>query len=422
MLDDGIVIELIEGRNGAEQPQLLVWDGKQAQVAQHFTHGDTRYLPIGLEPTLARAMRFPKGVQEYGSTRKLFEKVFALFAQATRLPESVVASLVFFTFSTWFADFLPVAPFLWVIAPPTVSREPLWQLLAMLCRRVLVVNEFGAPALRSLPMELRPTLMNEASAISRSFLKALFASQRRGSYEAAGGKVRDLFCAKIIWARQPLSDSTVSGLPLEIALSPTQEPLPRMDMAEVEGLTAEVQGKLLLYRLRTYRQLASPSVDLGDFTAPVQELAQNLAMSVVGDPKLRLEIVPLLKQLDREVRIDRTLLLECIVLEGLWAACHSDSSAETLSVTELTRSVNTILRGRGELREVSPETVGWKLRALGFHTEPIAGGNKGLALTEVTRVKIHTLAAAYGVRTLQQGPPKQRCPQCPNVLDVRDRR
>ena len=64
------------------------------------------------------------------------------------------------------------------------------------------------------------------------------------------------------------------------------------------------------------------------------------------------------------------------------------------------------------MREVSPETVGWTLRALGLHTTPITGGKKGLSLLNDVREKIHELAAAYGVRTLREHPANPNCPLC----------
>ena len=78
----------------------------------------------------------------------------------------------------------------------------------------------------------------------------------------------------------------------------------------------------------------------------------------------------------------------------------------------MTGYVNTLLRDRGDTLEVSPETVGWTLRALGLHTRFITGGRKGLLLLDDVREKIHDLAAAYGVRTLRELPAKPDCPFC----------
>jgi hypothetical protein len=62
--------------------------------------------------------------------------------------------------------------------------------------------------------------------------------------------------------------------------------------------------------------------------------------------------------------------------------------------------------------EVSPENMGWTLRALGLHTDFIPGGRKGLILSNDVRKMIHDLAAAYGVRTLRELPAKVDCLLC----------
>ena len=137
----------------------------------------------------------------------------------------------------------------------------------------------------------------------------------------------------------------------------------------------------------------------------------SLAASIADDDKLQSEIVPFLKPLDRGIRVDRASSLPAIVLEVLLARCHS-TTGKNFSVTDLTADVNTILRGRGDMLEVSPETVGWKLRAVGLHTEFITGGKKGLFLLNGVREQIHDLAAAYDVRMLRELPAKIDCRLC----------
>jgi hypothetical protein len=77
--------------------------------------------------------------------------------------------------------------------------------------------------------------------------------------------------------------------------------------------------------------------------------------------------------------------------------------------------VNTIQTGRGDSLEVSPETVGWKLKALGLPSEIIAGGRMGLRLLAETRARIHTLASTYRVRTLRIGVIKGLCELCDSL-------
>ncbi len=81
-------------------------------------------------------------------------------------------------------------------------------------------------------------------------------------------------------------------------------------------------------------------------------------------------------------------------------------------VVELTAGVNTVLRGRGETLQVSPEDTGWTLRGLGLHTDFMPGGRKALVLSHGSRQRIHELGAGYGVRSLRDLPARIECPLC----------
>jgi len=68
-------------------------------------------------------------------------------------------------------------------------------------------------------------------------------------------------------------------------------------------------------------------------------------------------------------------------------------------VADLTGDVNTVLRGRGEILEVSPEHIGWTLRALGLHADFLPGGRKGLILLNNVRKKMGEPPFAFLSRT-----------------------
>ncbi|MFZ0738836.1 MAG: hypothetical protein WBL70_08690 [Candidatus Acidiferrales bacterium] len=395
------IVELIRVGGAATQPRLITWDGRRARIS--------RRTPI-MDPTLTRAIRLPAGATAYGSTHELFTEVSGIIARVTRLSDDVVAQIAFFVFATWLADCLTLAPLLWIVAPSMASTSPLSQVLGLVCRQTLPVPELTVAALRSLPTYLKPTIVAEASIATRTLMKVIRATNRRGAFLVAGNQAHDLSCARIIFANEPLRDPAPAGFPLEIALVRTSEYVPVMDLSEAERVAAKFQGKFLMYRLANHKNVVAPNLNLSGLAAPTQELAQNLAACIIGDDELRSRIVPLLTPRDQELRVDRAELLESIVLEALLADCH-DGESGVLPIIYLTRGVNTILAGRGETLEVSPEIVGWKLRALGLRSEFISGGRKGLALHSETRATIHRLAAAYGVRTLRQLP-ANNCSDC----------
>jgi hypothetical protein len=409
VFSDGSVLELIEGPNC--KLNLLNWDGKSAKTAGQFVRGNETFAPLRVDPAILRSMRLPSNIAKYGSTRKLFTEISGLISRATQAGDGVVLPLTFSVFATWLADSLPVAPFVWIVTPPTTTAAPLGQMLGLLCRRAFVVSDISSARFHSLPMDLQPTLLTEIFQPTRHTLNLLRASTRHGAFVAAGGKAVDVFCAKIVFASEPLRDPASAGFPLEIVLPPAREYVPLLSASEAERMATEFQAKLLRYRLLNRAKVRTPTFDMNQFTVPMQELAYALAASITDNDELQSKIVPFLKPLDREIRADRASLLPAIVLEVLLTQCHRPNDKD-LPVTELTGGVNTVLRGRGDMREVSPERVGWTLRALGLHTGFITGGKKGVSLANDVCEKIHNLAAAYGARTLREPPEKLNCPLC----------
>jgi hypothetical protein len=405
---DGSILELVRIPDG--ELNLLIWNGKSAKTAGQFVRQGETFAPLRVDPTILRWLQLPSNITEYGSTRKLFTEISGLISR-TQVGDGLVKALSFCVFATWMADFLPVAPFLWIVAPPMTAVGPLLQVLHVLSRRSLVVSDISAARFRLLPVDLRPTLIMEVNVQSRQVLNLLRASKRHSVLIAADGKAVDAFGARIVFAREPLRDPAIAGFPLELVLPPTSQYIPPMSSSEAERIAEEYQAKLLRYRLLNWAKVRTPAFDLNQFTVPMQETAHSLTASIVDDDELQSQIVPLLQTLDREIRVDRASLLPAIVLEGLLGRCHS-TTGKYFPVADLTGDVNTILRGRGEMLEFSPEDIGWKLRALGLHTDFIQGGKKGLVLLNDVRKRIHDLAAAYGVRTLRELPVKIDCPLC----------
>jgi hypothetical protein len=171
---------------------------------------------------------------------------------------------------------------------------------------------------------------------------------------------------------------------------------------------------MLHYRLRSLAKVQAPKFELSQFTVPMQEIAFNLGACVVDDEELQARIVSLLRPADSGLRVDHASLLPAIGIEVLLARCHT-ASGKYFPVTDFSQDVNTVLRGRGEDLEVSPEKAGWILRALGLRTEFILHGRRGLVLSDDVRKKVHDLALAYGVRTLRELPEKPECPLCANL-------
>ena len=172
-----------------------------------------------------------------------------LISRVTGMGDSVAQPLTYFVISTWLADRLPVAPFVWIVAPPTIAAAPVAQLLGLLCRRALTVNDVGSRGLLALTMDLQPTLLTEIFRPTRRVLDSLRASSRHCSVITTRGGAVDPFCAKAVFAPEPLHDPASAGFPLEVVLPPTLEYIQPLNQSQADNIAAEFQPKLLQYRL-----------------------------------------------------------------------------------------------------------------------------------------------------------------------------
>ncbi len=406
----GVVLDLIQGGEPLEPPQLVVWDGKSTQVGSRYDSNGTSYVPIDVHPTVASAVRFPSGVISYRSTSELFGEMLRVVSWIPGVYENDARLIGHFLLSNWLSERVDPPPFLWIIAPPGVSTCLLFRILHLLCRRAIVVTDPTSSVLRTLPMQLRPTLVIELSSITRAVVRMLRTTNRKQASISAGAKLLDPSCPKIVVASAPPPDSAMVGFPLEIALVPEEGHTPPLDLAEVERICTELRNKLQSYRLANLHAAPAADLDVDRLTPSMRELARNFAACVIGDEELRGGIVALLESRDREIRVDGSMRLEAITLEALLVHCHDASGV--IPVMLLTGKVNSILMGRSPSEQVSPEKVGWVLRSLDLRTEYIDRGMKGLVLNDGTKLKIHRLAREYGVRLLQLGVPDATCPLC----------
>jgi hypothetical protein len=409
IFSDGSILDLVRGVDG--KINFILWDGKSAKTVTQFVRNGERYVPLAIDPTIRRSLQLPSNIAPYDSTRNLFNNISDLISQVTPARKDVVDLLTFFVFGTWLGDSLSSAPFLWIVSPPMTSTGPLEQILTLLCRRALVVSECSLTKFRSLAVDLQPTLITKVFEPTRRHLRLLRTLTKRGALTAVGGKFVEASSAIVVFAPEPLRDQASAGFPLELELFPTADYIPRLSASKAEQISGEYQPQLLHYRLLSLARVNAPAFELSQFTIPMRDVAHNLGAGIVDDNELQAQLVPLLKPADREVRVGYANLLTAIVLEVLLARCHT-ATGKYFAVTDVCKDVNTVLRARGDVTELSPEKVGWNLRALGLRTEFILRGRRGLVLSDDVRKKIHELALAYGVRTLRELPEKIECPLC----------
>lgn len=385
---DGSFIELTRDLGGTLK--FLTLDGGTVKIVDQFAHGDATYTTPRVHDSIRDSLILPSDLKEFGSTRQLINKIANSFSHAGA--GSIAVPLSFLVCASWLLDYLPTAPYLWVVVPATFTTAALKETLRLLCRHAFVVNPISNwPT--SLPMVLQPTLIAEVNRPSRRLLESLRASQNHCVSPTRTGGVVDQFCAKVIFSREPLEDREAAGFPLEIFLASGEEYVSPMEAGHAARVAEEFQNKLLCYRVAKVSKVAPPSFDLGWASAPIRALAHSLAGAIVGDDHVQVRIVPYLREFDADLQTDGPAKLRRTIIEAL----VTHWSQQEVGVTDLTGDINTLIVGGGGSGELSPETVGWKLKALGLRTTTVALGLKGLEM-DSARPLIAKIAAIYGIK------------------------
>lgn len=407
---DGAILDLVRNQE-SKSLELLVWRNEKARCGGQFEHRGKAYTPVAVDPTILGALQFPTSCATIGMpTSELFNDICQELDRYTDLPGAALSQIVYFIFATWFIERLPLAPLLWIVTPPAANAHVFLRLLASFCRRSLLLSAESSTGLWTLPMFLRPTILLDAAELTPPVQKFLYASKSRDIHFANRGQVLDFYCAKAVGSPEPLRDPLLGAFALQITLPPMRRALPNLTDAANSEIANRFQQDLLRYRLSNYHRIQAPNLAVEGLAVPTQTLARCLAMCIPDDEELQAGVVPLLRDQDREMQVERSLGLEVIILDALLLSCH-DATRSILLASELAELTNRLLTQRGENLRVSPETVGWKLRSLGLRTEPIASGRKGLWLLNGVRAKIHSLALEYG-RELSHNGGNSGCVQC----------
>jgi hypothetical protein len=397
------------------QVRILLWTGKEAKIGAIVKFAGKTYIPPNVDPTILAALRFPspRGPLAAQPARELFDDVCRGLAEFAALPDRSLRQVAYFIFATWLVDRISVAPFLWVTSPSATDGSEFLQLLALFCRRSLLLSGDSTTALWTLPMSLRPTLFLDGAELTAPMQRFLHASTRKGIHCVKRGQALDLYCAKAICSQDSLREPTLASFALQISLPLRPAQLSAMTQEASKAISDTFQAKLLGYRLTHLQQVATADIDVFGLTPATQGLARALAACILGNKKLQSEVVPLLRDQDREITEDRSTGLESVVLEALLHFCH-ENDRSTVTVAALAEATNAILREKGQRLVISPETVGWKLRFLRVRTESIGSGRKGLWLLADVRRRIHTLAVEYQVPVDPDGL-VGGCPYCPSI-------
>jgi hypothetical protein len=407
------MIDLVADPSDPARLRVLLWDGTTAKVAPRIKYDRHTYEPVALDPTVVCGVRWPTRRDDYGSTRKLFDRILGLVTETVGIEEQPARILVHFIFSTWLPDKLTVAPGLAIVGSSVGHAIQLLRFLQCVCRRSILLVGTSQADLISLPLSVYPTLLLDRPRLTRSLLSFLSTSNRRGLVAVRRGKVLGVCCPKVIYFGMEEVPEAVASAMLQITLPLTAAFGQALEDAELNEIAAEIQDKMLAYRLANFAKIRVSLLERTTFTNETYELAVNLAACVTDDAELAAGVVPLLKERDQRVRGQRDRQPVSVILEVVLACVH-EKKKDRVQVKELAALANALLRSRGEFIEYNPEEVGHCLDMLGLHRTRSAAG-MFLPLTSATHRRVHILARTYEIPSIANAVPD--CPDCKAASD-----
>jgi hypothetical protein len=193
----------------------------------------------------------------------------------------------------------------------------------------------------------------------------------------------------------------VNGTGVRVSLSPSPDPLPTITDADEKESSTGLQAKLLRFRMVNHWRVRDAQVNTKQFVPAMRDEARAWLAPICDCPDLQKSVSNSLLQQSQEIKGARLTDDRCLVAEAALFFCHKNNT-EHFFVGDLAECVNTLLEGRHEDRALTDRMIGSLLRALGIQSQRVVKGYK-IMLTDSVRQRIHEVARAYEVISVQDG-------------------
>jgi hypothetical protein len=377
--------------------------GCEASFVQIIKRADTVRNPLQATPV-------PTGSARYGTAAELFGLLQEVMAELTLVPEQTSALLTFWTMSTWFADALPIAPGLSIVAPE-FEADLVLRALRSYCRYPMMLTRADIPSLKMLNWQSTPTLLFYDPNIAKQMVTTLGCTSTRGYLINDGGGYKDFYGPKALYLGADVSVDRIPRCSLQVRLQPTATaPSKQKSLRLSEAVAKDLQNQLLRYRCNNLVRVYNSDFDASLLTSEMRAIANALGACIVDSPSLHEKLISILEPFDSQRQADRSTCLEATTLEAALNLCHQ--SKPQILVGEIATEVNRIVKEHGERLQYSAEIIGHRLKKVGLSTRRLGKAGKGLVMDVATIKQTHELAAAYGCAGSERDETYQHCPLC----------
>jgi len=343
------------------------------------------------------------------STRKLFGAVHDFIAVHPGLDENGVDLMTYFAFAALFPECARIWPFVSVVTNDSAASTLFLRILKFIFAQPVHLAELTLAGLLSLPESQDQVLLIDQPTPSKELLRVLRLVSRPGACVPWKGQLLEIFRPVVLCTTESLNDPWLLEQGIQIPLIPTRNALPKFDLESAADTSQRIRARLHEYREENLAKVHNSRFDAPEFSSPTREIAASLGCCIVDDTELQARVTSLLRDQEKESRVRRTNSPEAVVLEAGLFLCHEPRRARALA-GEFATIANGILQGRGESIELEPRAVGGILSSRGLFTQRLGRSGRGIVLTRENRRKIHELAWAFDVRSLEDT--VKRCEFC----------
>jgi hypothetical protein len=405
-LDDGTLVEMIEDPNKPAKSIFVVYENGTVRYASTVEHEDRVLVPFPREQGLFKHVRLPCGAQPCSSPAELLGGIAALIFACIDIGADYASLIAAFVVSTWFIDTLTVAPYLAVVGPPRSGKTRLLQVLNLICRRPLLTADITSAGFYEVYEKLTPTLLvDETLTVGsrRELFHLLKTGTTRGCVAVRKGRSLKAFGPKVISFTELPNDAALSSRCVIITMQETN----RIDLAKptdkkMTDVAANLQKKLLHYRLENYHSLRMPKV-VGDerLHSRTRDLYQALVLPLGSNAEFCEYLVKLFET-QQELNREPLSPVCAVVLTFLYEWIHKNLKEGKCAQKDLTVGINFNLERLQETFRPNAHEVGRALTSLGFTNRKRTNAGFILLLDLRTRKRIHNLAHDYAIDQADQ--------------------
>src|SRR5207253_2793815 len=135
-----------------------------------------------------------------------------------------------------------------------------------------------------------------------------------------------------------------------------------------------------------------------DLTPRMRDHLGSLSGPLVCDPFLIQKLMGILKKVNEDAHIDRSMEPEWVVLEAVLVLMHNGRRLSSVLAGQIASLITNVLRRRGETQAMSPRSVGAVLKSIGIKTTRVGSRGRGVILTNRRCEEIHAFAHRFELR------------------------